>query len=377
MRNGGTNSRPRDRRMLGQMHKAMDRTKDSVLHKVRPQGGNERINTHGRGIPTGPRGHGTGRGGPRLQSGTHLGRGLTTAGLMPMQNIPGQGVMPISPQQQMELYALLEQQARMMSQMFPEGAPMMDASGFPQPPQSHGRSLFDRVQPNPQHRKHGYNKRHNKDGKHAAAQLDPASMDVDTSQGASSDQNPHDPTSPDSPCKYNLACSNKDCKFAHQSPAAPPGTAIDPADVCSFGAACKNRKCVGRHPSPAQRLAHQTTQDCKFFPNCTNARCPFRHPSMPICRNGADCTTSGCKFTHVKTACKHNPCLNPACVFKHVEGQQRGKFDDKVWLAEPLRDQEHVSERKFVDDSTTQEEYIPTKEEPLATVAQVTEDVMV
>jgi len=161
-----------------------------------------------------------------------------------------------------------------------------------------------------------------------------------------------EPTSPDTICKYNLACTNKDCKFAHQSPVAPPGTTIDVKDICSFGAACKNRKCTARHPSPAQKVAHQTELDCKFFPNCTNPNCPFRHPSMPLCRNGADCTTPNCKFTHVKTPCKFNPCLNPTCPFKHEEGQKRGKFDDKVWVA---GEKEHVSERKFVDEDQGEE----------------------
>jgi hypothetical protein len=156
-------------------------------------------------------------------------------------------------------------------------------------------------------------------------------------------RNPPNPD--DSICKYNLHCTNRECKFAHQSPAAPPGVTVDVSDVCSFGAACKNRKCVGRHPSPATKLAHQGEQDCKFFPNCHNPRCPFKHPSMPLCRNGANCTTEGCKFTHVKTKCKFNPCMNPTCAFAHDAGQQGG-FKDKVWTAEA--GQEHMSDRKFV-----------------------------
>ena len=38
------------------------------------------------------------------------------------------------------------------------------------------------------------------------------------------------------------------------------------------------------------------------------------------------------------------------------EGQQRGKFQDKVWTADSAK--EHVSERKFVDDSAPAEELI-------------------
>ena len=364
MRNGSITNRPRDRRMLGHLAKAMDRSSDAILHRVRGQAGNERINTHSRGAPTGPRPAGPGRGGPRMQNGMQNGRPNGMMG-MPMQPGPGaQGIMNMSQQQQLDLYALLEQQSRMMAQMFTSQGGMMGtngpmAPGFP-PQQQQGRSLFERVQPNPQ-RQNGFQKRPHYNNKHEKqpspnVEAPSSSMDIDMSQEAK--QEKLDAMSPDTTCKYNLACTNKDCKFAHQSPAAPPGTAIDPNDHCSFGAACKNRKCVARHPSPAQKIAHQTELDCKFFPNCTNPRCPFRHPNMPLCRNGADCTTPGCKFTHVKTMCKFNPCLNPQCSFKHVEGQKRGKFDDKVWIAEGLKEKEHVSERKFVGDEGGKEDLI-------------------
>lgn len=360
-------NRGRDRRMLGHLRKAMDPSNDSVLHRVRPHGGNERINSHSRGAPTGPRSI-QGRGG----RGQAMGRPTGMQGMAPSG--PAANVMAMSPQQQMELYSMLEQQSRMMAQMMGTGAPtpMMNGNGFPQQ-QQQGRSLFDRVQPNHQRQNNGGFRKgaqanggqHN--GQHHQQHPKPeptSAMDMELTPA-------REPPSADSTCKFNLSCTNKDCKFAHQSPAAPPGTAIDVSDTCSFGAACKNRKCTARHPSPAQKVAHQTEQDCKFFPNCTNARCPFRHPTMPLCRNGADCTTPDCKFTHVKTMCKFNPCLNPACAFKHEEGQKRGKFDDKVWVA---GEKEHVSERKFVDDNNGEEELIkpdaemqtaPVKEEVL------------
>ncbi len=99
-------------------------------------------------------------------------------------------------------------------------------------------------------------------------------------------------------------------------------------------------------------MAHQSEQDCKFFPHCTNPRCQFRHPNMPLCRNGADCSTAGCKFTHVKTLCKYRPCTNRYCTFKHEEGQ-RGVFHDKVWTADGGK--EHISERKFVDEDAPED----------------------
>lgn len=52
--------------------------------------------------------------------------------------------------------------------------------------------------------------------------------------------------------------------------------------------------------------------------------------------------------------------MNPACPFKHVEGQKRGKFEDKVWVA---GEKEHVSERKFVDEDGTEELIKPEEEE--------------
>lgn len=359
-------NRPRDKRMLGHLAKAMDRSNESVLHRVRPQSGNERINTHARpGPPTGPRQQqAPGRGGPRMVNARMNGH----MGGMPMQpNSAAANIFQLAPQQQLELVTLLEQQAKIMSQFVQpqqqqlmamgRGGPMGMPNGYAQ--QQSGRSLFDRVQPNsrPQN---GFQRgpRNNKFGDNQQSHNieDPSSStDVEMSQ-EKQELDPENTT-----CRFNLSCSNKDCKFAHQSPAAPPGVSIDYKDVCSFGAACKNRKCTGKHPSPAQKIAHQTELDCKFFPNCTNPRCQFRHPSMPLCRNGADCTTPNCKFTHVKTMCKFNPCLNPACTFKHIEGQKRGKFEDKVWTADGAK--EHVSERKFVDEDAPEELIVPVAAE--------------
>lgn len=373
MRNGA--NRNRDKRMFSHLEKALDRSHDSPLHRVRSYGGNERINTHARGAPTGPRViHG---GAGRLAINRPVG----------MHGSPSTGaasnIMAMPPQQQMELFSMLEQQSRMLAQIFtPQQQQMMMAntghapmlnSGmgntFPQQQQL-GRSLFDRVQPNPQAQQTGNARRGSQSQALGTKQNGPpqkatpvtSAMDVELTPA------PERPSA-DTTCKFNLSCTNKDCIFAHQSPAAPPGTAVDVSDVCSFGAACKNRKCTGRHPSPAQKLAHQTEQDCKFFPNCTNPRCPFRHPAMPLCRNGADCTTPNCMFTHVKTMCKFNPCLNPVCPFKHEEGQKRGKFDDKVWVA---AEKEHVSERKFVDESQAEELIVPGNPEGAKTAELVT-----
>ncbi|EKJ68222.1 hypothetical protein FPSE_11593 [Fusarium pseudograminearum CS3096] len=342
MRNGAQRG-GRDKRMFGQMNKAMDRPGDSALHRVRGQTGSERINTHGRTPPSGPR---TGRGGMGRNNNTNNRSANIQAGLAGMAaGGPQQWMMPGGQPNSAELVAILEQQNQMMYQLSQQ---LMNngghQGGFGQQRRG-GKSLFDRTQhPGRGNYRKGFNDRQGGNNPSAGeGEGDDVSMSGE----------PREPPNPeDTVCKFNLRCTNKDCKFAHQSPAAPPGTSVDVNDNCSFGAACKNRKCVARHPSPAARLAHQSEQDCKFFPNCQNPQCPFKHPSMPLCRNGAGCTNSDCKFTHVKTKCKFNPCLNPNCAFAHEDGQQGG-FKDKVWTAG--EEAEHVSERKFVDDGAPEE----------------------
>ena len=366
MRSGG---RPGNKRLIGQLSKAMERSSDAVLHRVRAQQGTERVGMQNRQPPKGPRSDAV------RQRGVHLG---IPAG---PGNVSGQQrpLTQLAPQQQMAMLAMYEQQARMMTEMqklmgampIPAVNPAFHHGMAPQPQQP-GRSLFERVESNPRRQNGNFNIKgahfkgnslKNGNNFHVTSQQDTemdnqdvsSSMEVESSQPTSAEM------SPDTVCKFNLKCSKPDCIFAHQSPAAPPGTTIDVNDHCPFGAACKNRKCVARHPSPAQKTSHQSDQDCKFFPNCTNAACPFRHPSMPMCRNGADCTREGCKFTHVKTKCRFNPCLNPSCIYKHEEGQRRGAFDDKVWQAGESQEREHVSERKFVvgDEGEEEELIVP------------------
>lgn len=289
----------------------------------------------------------------------------------------GPGAAPftqISPQQQMQLLKMYEEQARMMSQIF---SPGQFGMGMNQPAinpafggnvgQQLGKSLFERVESNPNRpnahfqrpiQQHGNSVSTNA-GSNFQAANDGDSHDDDVSSSMEVEASQPEP-SPDTACRFNLKCTKQDCIYAHQSPAAPPGAPIDITDVCSFGAACKNKKCVGRHPSPAQKLGHQIEQDCKYFPNCTNPRCPFRHPSTPVCRHGADCSVPDCKFLHMKINCKFNPCLNPQCPYKHTEGQKRGKYGDRVWTAERKVEigNEHVSERKFIDDEMGEEELV-------------------
>lgn len=321
------NNRGGKGRMLNQINRNLDRGSDAALHRVRGQG-NGRIGHNNRGQMRGA--------GPQNGRGGRGGMGM-----------PGSPMMQMTAENQMQLMSMLEEQARMMSQFMPGFMPPAVNPAFQSGSQNgHGRSLFNRVERGGQRGgKRGYNKPRAADG---------ADVDMDSAMGGAQDE-----SNPDSVCRFNQRCTRQDCPFAHQSPAAPEGTSIDPTDTCSFGAACKNKKCTGRHPSPAVRSAHQAEAMCRFFPNCTNPTCHFKHPSMPVCRNGADCKTEGCKFTHVETACKFNPCLNPKCPYKHAEGQ-RGAFTDKVWTP---RSGEHVSERKFVADEGPQELIKPETEE--------------
>ena len=372
MRGARTGGRGGSGRMVGQINKAMDRGADSILHRVKSQTGTERVSSHGREPPRGPKGSM-----PRNLRGS-MGRltgALGTPNLPATNGIPQGPMATMSPQQQMQFMAMMEQQASMLAQLTGMAAPAINPSfqngspafqnGTPQPQQ--GRSLFDRIEP--KHR-NGSPRKQNQNGRpttksigedttmdlgenNAKREQDPSSsMEVESSQNQG--ESGHDAV-----CHFNLKCTRKDCPYAHQSPAAPEGTAVDVSDICPFGAACKNFKCTGRHPSPAQKASFQADEQCKFWPYCTNTKCSFKHPTMPMCRNGADCSVPHCKFTHLQTPCKFNPCLNPKCPYKHGDGQ-RGSYADRVWTADGsgTGNEGHVSERKFVDDEHADEELI-------------------
>ncbi|KAI9694271.1 MAG: hypothetical protein M1820_009074 [Bogoriella megaspora] len=365
MRNasGGPNSR--ERRMLGQINKALDRshTGDTSLHRIKGAQGTGRIDTHAREPPRGPKN--AMRNTPTGPRGSGMGRGLVS-GTPQMAN----AFQNLSAAQQMQMLKMYEDQSRMMAQLFGPQAMMGGQMGFNNPGMNSGpfqngpqKSLFDRT-PKPKNpRKSQQDSRQQSDAMETEAHEVPtnntSSMEVD---GPLTDN-----TNPSvTVCHFNLNCTRPECPYVHQSPVAPPGVAIDMSSECTYGVACKNHKCVGKHPSPAKKGNFQSQQDCRFFPNCSNgANCPFRHPSTPACRNGADCNVEGCKFFHSTVMCKFNPCTNPVCAFKHEEGQKRGKFEDKVWVAgqnggegDGGEGKEHVSERKFVAEENGEEEFI-------------------
>jgi len=316
MRNGAgaVSGRGRDKRMLGQLNRQLDRSQDDPLRRIKgAAGGVGRINGHaGREPPRGPRGGGVANGMQRMMNGR------------PGQNMMPQQLGPMNPQQQMNFLQMMEMQSQMMAQMFNGNPPNMQMLQQQQQ-RGAGKSLFERVDKRP-----NAGAKNNRQHIHSGGMSNnDTTMEMDTTAEDGKRKDPFDTL-----CRFNDKCTVPTCPFAHQSPAAPPGTTIDISDRCSFGAACENKKCSGKHPSPAQRTRHLKDEvDCKFYPNCTNPSCPFRHPDMPACRNGADCTTPGCKFVHSKIMCRYNPCTNAHCVYKHAEGQKRGRFEDKVWTA--------------------------------------------
>ncbi|KAK4497640.1 hypothetical protein PRZ48_010293 [Zasmidium cellare] len=330
MRNGNTQGRGRGGRMLGQMNRSMDRSTDlpDNLRRIKGASGVSagRINSHsGRdGPPRGPRGSGVANGIQRMMNG---GRGGHQNNMGGMAN-PMMGGGPTTPQQQMQFMQMMEMQTNMMAQLIANGQ-MPNANGnFQNQRGGRGGARGGR----------GGNKQlHAVNGKMPDGALPGSNtnaggsgMDID---GEGTDHGDKFSTL----CRFNLTCTNPTCGFAHQSPAAPPNAPVDLSDTCAHGAACTNHKCSARHPSPAQRGQGQNGKqevDCRFYPNCTaGANCPFRHPTEKPCKFGGDCTNANCKFAHPKIMCRYNPCLNPSCMFKHADGQKRGKFEDKVWTS--------------------------------------------
>jgi hypothetical protein len=377
MRNGnGSGAQParpaRGGRMLNQLNRNMNRVEDPLRH-VRGGGGVGRNNAAGN-APRGPRGQNIGRGIEAMANGRGMGnanvnmrQGMNHINGMPIGNMQGMSAMSqmgnqnnvpgmLNPQQQMALMQMYEQQAQMMQDIF---AGSISTSGFANPSFTQNnrggakKSLQQRMnqpQRGGMHASTKFTKKEGDDetmGEGSAANGD--SMEVDTSR----------PDQSSIMCKFNLRCTNPDCAYVHQSPAAPPGTPVDMNDTCDYGAACKNKKCVGKHPSPAQRQKFQSEQECAFFPKCRDPEnCPYKHPTERPCRNGGDCTTPDCPYHHTTVKCKFNPCLNARCTFKHEPGQK--KMTTNKWVAPKVgEEKEHVSERKFVDEDMPEEPILP------------------
>ncbi|KAF1963820.1 hypothetical protein CC80DRAFT_433680 [Byssothecium circinans] len=382
MRNGSNSSTKSARggRMLNQLNKTMGRQDDSALHRVRGAPGAGRINSHSREPPKGPRsGAQIGRGLDALAGGRGMNNmnmvpgamngmnganmgGMSGANMGGMSGMPTQGMgqagMPpmLNQSQQMALMQMYEQQATMMQQIFSGQVPQPYVN--PNFQMGRGGKKFAAgnraVGPNrqvlPPSTK--FTKKESQDENMTDG---PTAENGDAMEAESSRPDPSNTM-----CNFNQRCAKADCHFVHTSPAAPKSTSVDMNTTCTFGAACKNTKCVGKHPSPAQKAQYQAEQECAFWPNCRDQKnCPYLHPTKAPCRNGADCTTPGCPFYHTKTMCKFNPCTKPNCHFKHAEGQKTATSKSNVWVAPKAGEGEHVSERKFVDESKEEELVLP------------------
>jgi nuclear polyadenylated RNA-binding protein NAB2 len=360
---------------------AITKASDSALHRTR---GNDRIGGNKRGVPTGPRTGPSRDVRPGVQKALNGMMGGPGGMQHPMTMNGQQGpMMQMSPQQQMEMLAMFEQQTRLMAQMTGQMMPSPTGNGFAQGQQNgQGRSLFDRIDGRGRGGgrgrgrggvQNGHIKSPNKTSDsdtvmEGGDQTGVETASVDMQSVADSEKKPLDPSM--TMCHFNLRCTNADCAYVHQSPAAPEGTLVDMSESCTFGPACKNAKCVLKHPSPAKVKAFQAQETCKFFPNCTKPNCPFKHPSMPMCKFGGSCKTENCPFTHLQTPCRFNPCTNLRCPFKHEPGQQKiNNFADYTWTpdkaatANQSSETDHVSDRKFVDDQAGEEELIKPEEQ--------------
>ena len=71
-------------------------------------------------------------------------------------------------------------------------------------------------------------------------------------------------------CTYGSKCTNKDCKFAHASPAGSQRTAGSESKPCKSGIACTRADCKFAHPSPARKCLQA---DNKVDANCTPTSC--------------------------------------------------------------------------------------------------------
>ncbi|KAK6358663.1 hypothetical protein TWF730_007986 [Orbilia blumenaviensis] len=357
--------------LYNQIQKNMDRTNDP-LRRVPNNRGSDQFRVQKHDMRGGQRQNFNGpQGSPMNQR--HMNRGqqqghMQSAYMNAMSNPnmapPGQfGPMMMSAEQQFQFLQMMEQQARMMGMMGPNGF-MGGPGGMPGQEQVQpGRSLFDRVDNTPK------NNHHNKPRQQQQQQQQQPQQQTtggDTEMGDGADGTGEDAAGQeDVACKFGLRCTKVDCPFAHQSPVSDPNRPVAfSGEKCAFGISCKNKKCTSSHPSPAsggskpQQAFEQ--QDCKFWPNCKNPHCPFKHPAnatMPPCRFGTACTKPNCPFTHnpqtLDVPCKFKPCLNPHCAFKHEEGQQAGIFENKIWTPKG-----HVSDRKFVTDEEGDEELI-------------------
>jgi hypothetical protein len=346
MRNG-TKGATRDKRMIGNINKSLDRSADSVLHRVRGTAGTGRINSHARDPPKGPRQTNIQRNLATAGNGRGMIQNMPMAG--PMGQIPyGQqngGQMVMDGNQMQQMLHMLERQAQMMAQMSHNMQP--HHNNF-----NNGRPLNERIE-----------KRGRFQGRRQDQQARPGG---DTEMGEDAQPKDSDGSGDKAEekdvsqtmCRYNKLCKNPDCAYAHSGPATFTGMAVDTASECPHGAACTNNRCASRHPSPAKKQQYQSTVPCKFGPYCQKPGCTFQHPPNGPCKNGADCAEEGCQYWHNPVMCKYPQCTNKACPYKHAPGQKRGYYRSNQVVFNGEKP-EHVSERQFVQGEGEEELITP------------------
>jgi nuclear polyadenylated RNA-binding protein NAB2 len=357
MRNGSLKS-GRGGRMLGQINKTLNQPQDA-LHRVRAGAGSGRINSHSSREP--PKG-------PRAQQ---IQRGLAMAQQRPMANMqmPGMPMTPqmqqpgmmMTPQDQMHFMATLAETAQQMAFQMQQMGQQMNIppnGSFSAGRPHRGGSHLQGRQPHNGNRVQSVSSQDTTMGEAGH----PSGEHKDAPMGGQPQEPRESRDLSRIPCKFDISCTKPDCPFAHHSPEARPGTVLPEIDMeneCSFGVRCANKHCNGRHASKAKRAVFQAEKDCLYGPWCKNPSCSFKHPvtGTKECRNGGDCTIEGCAFWHNKVECKHNPCKNVLCRYKHKEGQKLGAFGDHVWTPNGEK-KPHISERKFVDENAGPEEFV-------------------
>jgi hypothetical protein len=338
MRNGTKGGATRDKRMIGNINKNLDRSAD-VLHRVRGSAGSGRINSHSRDPPKGPRQTNLQRNLAAPGAGRGMMQNMSMPG--PMGQMPygaqqnGSGQVVMDGNQMQQVFQMLQEQAQMMAQM----------SNNMQPNQNfnNGRPFHDRVEK----RGRFQNRRQDQQNKPAGGDTQMGEDGQPKEGVAEGGEGTENKPAAETMCRYNKLCRNADCIFAHSGPMTFTGIVVDTASECAHGAACMNNRCASRHPSPAKKQAFQATVPCKFGPYCQKPGCTFQHPPKGPCKNGADCTEEGCDFWHNPVMCKYPQCTNKQCPYKHAPGQKRGYYrsNQVVFNGE---EESHVSERQFV-----------------------------
>jgi hypothetical protein len=345
MRNG-TKGATREKRTIGNINKALDRSTD-VLHRVRGTAGTGRINSHARDPPKGPRQTNIQRNLAAAGAGRGMMQNMPMGGPMPQMPYPQQngGQMVMDGNQMQQMLHMLERQAQMMAQMSNNMQP--GQQGY-----NSGRPLNDRIE------KRGRFQGRQQQNKPAAdTDMGEDGQPKDGEAAGEKDEK----SVAETMCRYNKLCKNADCPFAHSGPNTFTGIVVDTTSECDHGAACTNNRCASRHPSPAKKMAYQSTVPCKFGPYCQKPGCTFQHPPNGPCKNGADCTEEGCQFWHNPVMCKYPQCTNKTCPYKHAPGQKRGYYRSKTMTFNG-ESPEHVSERQFVQGEGEEELITPGAE---------------